>query len=319
MAVPPNTFQTYQTIGLREDLADEVNDISPENTPAYSNFKKDTGTGIQHDWQDEALPTATHAGAIEGDDADAVQVEPTRRFGNMQQIIEEAITISGTNEAVEAAGRGSEVRHQTERYMRLVKNRCEVSVCRTDAAVLGDSATAREMAGLGTWLAENVVDIGGGGVTPPLTGGVPTTDPTAGTPGAFTEAHLRDAIGQAWDNGGYPTLVLAGRTNKEVMSTFTGKAQAQRETGNRPGVIIGAMEVFVSDFGDHFMVASHFMPADNVYVLDPDQATIVTLRNRDWGIERLGKTGDNIKSQILGEKTLKVNAPRAHAKIYTTL
>ena len=40
MPVPAGTMQTYQQIGIREQLADMIYDISPTETPFLSNAKR---------------------------------------------------------------------------------------------------------------------------------------------------------------------------------------------------------------------------------------------------------------------------------------
>ena len=36
MAQPTNTFDSYDAVGIREDLEDVIYDVSPEETPFYS-------------------------------------------------------------------------------------------------------------------------------------------------------------------------------------------------------------------------------------------------------------------------------------------
>jgi hypothetical protein len=40
MAIIANTFLTYSAIGMREDLSDVIDNISPTDTPLYSALKK---------------------------------------------------------------------------------------------------------------------------------------------------------------------------------------------------------------------------------------------------------------------------------------
>ena len=37
MAIVTNTFTTYDAVGIREDLANTISNISPEETPFMSN------------------------------------------------------------------------------------------------------------------------------------------------------------------------------------------------------------------------------------------------------------------------------------------
>jgi len=107
---------------------------------------------------------------------------------------------------------------------------------------------------------------------------------------------------------------LADSTQKRVLSGFTGIATQYRETGDQPAAIIGAADIYVSDFGTHHIVADRFMPAGNVYILDLDYWAIANLR--EYEEEPLSKTGDSERVQIINECTLKALNPNSSAKIY---
>jgi hypothetical protein len=44
MAQPSNTFDSYDAVGIREDLSDVIYNVSPEETPFYSKCGKTTAT-----------------------------------------------------------------------------------------------------------------------------------------------------------------------------------------------------------------------------------------------------------------------------------
>ena len=48
MAQPSNMFDTYDTVGLREDLADVIYNISPEDTPILSAIPRAKATSTKH-------------------------------------------------------------------------------------------------------------------------------------------------------------------------------------------------------------------------------------------------------------------------------
>jgi len=88
MSVPSNTYLRYTSIGVREDLANVIYDISPTDTPIMSSIGKAKATQTNHEWQTDALAAATTANAlIEGDDAAASSLAPTTRIGNFTQIV----------------------------------------------------------------------------------------------------------------------------------------------------------------------------------------------------------------------------------------
>lgn len=54
MAVPSNTFQTYQAIGNREDLSDVIYRIDPTDTPCMTAFEREKASLFT------AVPTAAN-------------------------------------------------------------------------------------------------------------------------------------------------------------------------------------------------------------------------------------------------------------------
>jgi hypothetical protein len=58
MGVPSNTTETFSRVGIREDLADVIYNISPVETPFISNAGKGTATQTNHEWQTDALEAA---------------------------------------------------------------------------------------------------------------------------------------------------------------------------------------------------------------------------------------------------------------------
>jgi hypothetical protein len=50
MAIISNTFTTYSAIGMREDLSDVIDNISPTVTPFYSMLKKGKCASRYFEW-----------------------------------------------------------------------------------------------------------------------------------------------------------------------------------------------------------------------------------------------------------------------------
>lgn len=60
MAVIGNTFTTYASIGMREDLSDVIDMISPTETPFYSLCRKSKCSARFFEWQTDALAAAAN-------------------------------------------------------------------------------------------------------------------------------------------------------------------------------------------------------------------------------------------------------------------
>ena len=146
---------------------------------------------------------------------------------------------------------------------------------------------------------------------------VPTTDATPTNETAVTEAMLKSAIQLAWTDGGEPTMVLCDAFNKQKISAFSGIATQYRDNPKlQQAAIIGAADVYVSDFGTLNIVPSRFVDTAAVLVLDPEYWEVSFLRPIQQ--EKLAKTGDSDKGHILAEYTLVARNPASSAIIWGT-
>ena len=310
------TFQTYQSIGNREDLTDVIYNISPTDTPFMSSVGKTKATAVYHEWQTDALAAAVaNNAAVEGADATSLTVTPTARVGNRTQISTKTVQIAGTQESVDKAGRKSEKAYQLAKASSELKRDMEKTLLSNNVAAAGDSSTARTLGGLQAWLGTNAV-LGASGTA----GSGGTTARVSGTDAAFTEAMLKSAVKQAFVQGGNPSVLMVTPTQKQVVSGFAGIAQQRYEApSNKPTTIVGAADVYLSDFGTLSVVPNRFMTADSgdggevAFVLDPEYAAVAYLR--PFQTNELAKTGDSEKTQLLVEYTLEVKNEKAHAII----
>jgi hypothetical protein len=141
-----------------------------------------------------------------------------------------------------------------------------------------------------------------------------------GTLRAVNTAGRADVVKSCWDNGGDPGIIMAGSFNKQIASGFAGIGtqyrDAQPNGGLAPGSVIGAADIYISDFGQHQIVANRFQPAATVYALDMEYWCVAFLRGIET--EDLGKTGDSDRRLIITEYTLGSKNEAASGKIYTT-
>lgn len=312
MAVPTNTYQTHSAKGLREDLIDVIYNISPTETPFLSNAKRGTAKGTYHEWQTDALAAAGTNAQVEGDDAAAIALTPTKRLGNYTQISTKVVQVSGTNEKVDKAGRKSEMAYQLAKKSKELKLDIEAAACGNQAASAGSTTTARYAAGFESFITSPTAIRASDGVDPVYSGGsgngAPTTAPVDGTARVLDETLLKEALQQAWANGGTPKIVLLGAFNKGKASTFAGVATKYKEVpGRQQATVVGAVDVYVGDFGEVTFVPSRLVRASSALVIDPQYIEIDYLR--PYQTTPLAKLGDSEKRLLLAEWTLKVAAP----------
>lgn len=308
------TYKTYESVGNREDLTDVIYNISPTDTPFMSSVGKTKATAVYHEWQTDSLADASTANAVvEGADASSATLAPTTRVGNRTQISQKTIQIAGTLESIDKAGRKSEKAYQLSKASAELKRDMEKILLSNQAAVTGDASTARKLGSLQAWLETNYVGAG-------TAGSDGTTARVSGTDAAFTETMLKNAVKAAYEQGGNPSVLMVTPTQKQVVSGFAGIAEQRYQApSNAPTTIVGAADVYLSDFGTLSVVPNRFMSADAddngevAFVLDPEYASIAYLR--PFATNELAKTGDSEKTQLLVEYTLEVKNEKAHAII----
>jgi len=296
------TYTAHSAIGQREDLTDVIYNISPTETPLLNTLARAKATAVYHEWQTDSLAAATTANAaVEGADASSATLAPTTRLGNYTQIVQKTIQVSGTLETVNKAGRKSEKAYQLAKASSELKRDIEKILCANQGRSAGSSSTARTLGAMLSWIKTNV-DKASDGANPTTIGVSTRTDGTART---FTETLLKNVIADVYDAGGSPKILMVGTAGKQKVSSFAGiAAQRYMAPSDAPTTIIGAADVYLSDFGSVSVVPNRFMRATDAFVIDPEYAAVAYLR--PFATNELAKAGDSDKTQILAELTLEM-------------
>ncbi len=295
-------FKTYDATAIREDLSDVIYDISPTDTPFMSSIAgKGSVSNTLFEWQTEALASAViNNYHVEGADAGTAATTVTARVTNQTQISKKVVEVSGSHEAVNNAGKKSELAHQLAKASKELKRDMEGSLLADNAAAAGNATTARETRGAANWIATNVVDAG-----------------TSGTHAAMVEADVLAAAEAVWTAGGEASTILLGATNKKLITAMTGRADATRSVVDSNMTLYNTVDVYVSDFGTYNIVMDRFCDQDVVYFLDHDMWSVDYLR--DFQTVDIARAGDGEKKMLLVEYGLRCGNEAANAKIrYTT-
>ncbi len=301
MAQPTNTYDTYDNIGIREDLSDMIYNISPTETPCLTGFKRTKASNTYHEWQTDALAAAAANAVVEGDEATLDAAVATVRMGNYTQISDKTAVVTGTVEATNRAGRGREMAYQIAKKSAELKRDMEYTICGVNnARVAGNATTARELGSLDAYIYTND-DFGATGASPTGTGASSgSTARTDGTQRAFTEDLLKTVLQNCWTAGGEPSVIMVGAFNKRVASTFTGGATRFDKSEDKK--LVASVDVYVSDWGELRFVPNRFSRSRTAYVLQMDMWKLAYLR--PFSSHALSKTGDTEKRQIIVEYTL---------------
>jgi hypothetical protein len=277
-----------------------------------SSIGKSKATGVYHEWQTDSLAAATTSNAlVEGASASEATISPTTRLGNYTQIVGKTVMVSGTLEAVDKAGRKSEMAYQLAKASAEIKRDIESIITANQGQAVGTTAsTPRKMGSLLSYIKTNTNE--GSGTTAgadPTTIGVSTR--TDGTTRTFTETILKDVISKVFTSGGTPTTLFVSPALKQVVSGFTGlSAQRYQVPTSGQATILAGADLYQSDFGVLQIVPNRFMRTRDALVLDPEYAALAYLR--PFQTIELAKVGDADKTQILAELTLEVRNEAAH-------
>ena len=307
MAQPTNLYDTYDTTGIREDLVDVIYNISPEDTPILSAIPRTTAKSTKHEWQLDALATPAANSVIEGDDATIDAMSATTRAFNFTQISDKVIAVSGTQGAVDAAGRADEMAYQVAKKSKELKKDMEFVLIKGQVQAVGSATAARALGSIPTWIATNG-DAGTGGA---LSTGSGTDLPNSGTDRDLTETILKTVIKEVYESGGEMDMLVVPPSMKQTVSGFNANTTRFGQAENR--VEYAAIDVYSSDFGDLQVVPNRVMAVtseSNAFLIQRDMMATAYLR--DFQVQDLAKTGDSEKKQLLAEYTLEVRNEAAH-------
>ena len=325
MAQLSNTYETFDAKGIREELADTINNVSPEETPFRSMIGSQKLATTHPEWQLDSLATPDTANnRAEGNDWTYDAVTATSRVGNYTQISDKSVIISGSLENTDKAGRKSELAYQVAKKGVELKIDQEVILLSNQAssAGTGNGATNRTSAGLRAWLATND-DLGSGGSSGGYNTSTNVVDAaTNGTQRAFTKTLLDNVILSSYNAGGSPDVLMVSPYVKTVFSSLLDNADivpSQRQILKGQATLIAAADMYQSDFGLITVVPNRQMAragasiARNAFLIDT--STLALGEFRAISLEKPAKTGDAEKRVLITEYSLIVKNEAANGVI----
>jgi len=271
-------LQTYQAIGNREDLLDIITDISPEETPMFTRFKKYKANAKYMEWQTDSLETAASNKAVEGADFSFSRPSVRTRTGDYTQIFANTYSVSSTQEATDTAGVSSEMAYQASKAMKEHKRDIEYALI-NETGSAGASGTARSLKGVPSWV---------------------STNKTCGNSCALTETMYNTLLQDIWDQGGNPDVTYVNGWQKRKISGFS--TENTRYISGEDKKLVNSVSVYESDFGLQTIILDRFVTASILLALQEDL----------WGIGvfrpshnvKIAKIADAERAAIVGEYTL---------------
>jgi hypothetical protein len=296
MAIPSNTFTTYEAVGNREDLTDVITTISPIDTWVTGNTGSTQAEARFHEWQNDSLTAAAENITIEGDTATTVQVTPTTRDGNYTQTLRKVFQVTDTQNAVRVAGRESESSYQLTKHLKELARDIEYALVINASSASGASGTARRMTGLLGWISTN------------------NTTGTGTANEALTEDMLNDNLQDIWAAGGFPSNVLCGSFQKRTISGFSTNTRNMTASSKQ---VTAAIDIYESDFGTIAIRLHHQLntTAPGTLIVLGDMGHWVKAWLRPVRSEQLARISSSERYMIEAELTLESRAENGHGKI----
>jgi len=295
MVQPTNTFDAFDAVGNREDLTNIIYNISPTDKPFMTSIGRTPVTNILHEWQTDAFATVNSTNAqIQGDDRTGGTITATSRLQNRTQISDKVITIAGTQDASNPAGRGQELSYQISKNGNELSRDMEAILTRNQAIVTGNSTSASRLRSLEAWYTSNTSRGTSG------SNGSTTAAATDGDQRALTENLLKTVLQTIFTAGGNPNMLMCGGINKQKISGFSGNATRMEDAEDQK--LVTSIDIYVSDFGTLRVVPNRFQRERTLHILETDLWATGFLR--PFKQAELSKTGDAEKRLLNAEYTL---------------
>jgi hypothetical protein len=253
-----------------------------------------TATAVTHDFQTDALADAAANAVVEGNDATFPALTPTTRLTNTCQIMAKYLMVSGTQDVVNKAGRKRELAYQLMKKSKELARDMEYGVLRNAAVETGNFTTARTFKGMAGWI---------------------TTNETDKSAAALTQPDIDAAMQTTWTEGGEPSLLVCHGFNKRKIAGFV--TSVTRNIEGSSNKLVNNIDVYEAPVGGMLtVVPDHFIATDDVFIIDPDLWALAYLRRAR--VEKLAKTGDAAKRQIIVEFTVESRQEKGNASIINT-
>src|SRR3546814_15468745 len=102
------TFQTYDSVGAKEDVSDVISMLTPHKVPFSTSIGSETVKQKVYQWQEDALDPAQDNAQVEGFDATEEALTTTEMLQTTTQIISLTIPLSGSLQDTDHHGPSNE-------------------------------------------------------------------------------------------------------------------------------------------------------------------------------------------------------------------
>jgi hypothetical protein len=302
MAGETRTYTSNYTSSMRESIADTITNICPIDCTFTAAIKKGKAKAKYEQWQEDTLSDAANNAQLEGDDVSATAVTYPTNAHNYTQYSYKVFKLADVMEYVDKVGRASEQAYQKGRHLSMLKRDVEYDMINTAAEAAGDATTARASCGVKGFITTNDNDWA-----------------SAATSNVLTEDIFNDAMQDAWDVGGKPSLCLAPGKVKRAISAFNGNNKITVNTDDTDKKVINTIDIYEGDFGTVKIQPNRYIALDSsttyfsTFLLQPDMWEQLVLM--PYRTIQLAKNGPSATWMIDVEYTLKCRSEKANARI----
>lgn len=256
-------------------------------------------SAVTHD--NAATITILFTARLEGDESDDGHSTAVTAPYNYAQILHKEIKVSRTDRRVSKYGIDDQYNYELMKIMggsgggggkRGRAGELTIALEKTafyGERLQGSGSVARAMGGLDTFITTNTTDLSSAALDPKT---------------------LEDAIQDCWEAGGMPDVIVCnGWVKRKITSFFAGAVRTERSE-RMGGTVIESVE---TEFGTLDLLLDRWCPSNKMYILQSDKVGWVTIDK--FFEEKLAKTGDYTRGQVVGEYSFVVMNEEAHAII----
>jgi len=282
-------FQAKHVIKIGEELA-LVTAVTGNNLTVTRGYAGTTATtavnGAKVEFQ--------FVEGVEGADARKARFKSRKRVSNLTQIFDESISISGTAAATSEYGIDDLYEYEKQKKLLELALQLEKAVINGVKYESADGKV-RQMGGIRQFIKSNVFDAAGA---------------------SLTLNKLGDAFQAIYEAGGFATggnykIIVGAKQKRAISAADSDKVSITRQDNGRGQVV----DFFLSDFGAAEILLNNNLAPDEVLIIDANRVAIKPLQTREFSHTFMGRTGDLITGQIVGEFTLEFHQEKAHARI----
>lgn len=233
----------------------------------------------------------------EGADARAGRFKQRVNKYNYTQIIDETIEVSGTALAMAEHATGGMNPYDREQSKKMQ----EVALQLEKALINGvrySNGQVRQMGGLRYFLTTNVIDA------------------STYTDAKISMDMINDLVQDCWEAGAFKTpgnfvFMVPAAQKRKISALDVNNIRIDR-ADNATGHVV---ERLVTDFGEFPIFVNNNLDASEVMFVDLNRLAVRPIVGRSFFHEYLGKKGDYVQGQIVGEYTLEVQQEAAMGRV----